>query len=101
MKTSSSPISPNHTNDLFSKTYHYHVTQETIHSNELGSYVTYGIRAECNGESLAFVSDVSLTLEQAQRLAELCTECQLSPIHLCDVIEDFLADPSVILSTFR
>ena len=29
----------------------------------------------------------------AQRLAQLCTQGQLEPIHLMDVIEDFVADP--------
>ena len=31
--------------------------------------------------------------QQAQRLAQLCTQGQLEPIHLMDVIEDFVADP--------
>ena len=28
-----------------------------------------------------------------QRLAQLCTQVQLEPIHVMDVIEDFVADP--------
>ena len=42
---------------------------------------------------IAFVPDICTNTQQAQRLAQLCTQGQLEPIHLMDVIEDFVADP--------
>ena len=42
---------------------------------------------------IAFVPDICTNAQQAQRLAHLCTQGQLEPIHLMDVIEDFVADP--------
>ena len=51
-----------------------------------GTYVSYGIRAVlASGKEAASVSDVSPDFAFVQRLADLCTLEQLSPIHLHDV----------------
>ena len=77
--------------------YRYLVIEQNMTSEELGTYVTYGMCVERDQEILALIHDLSPNLEDMQRLADLCTEHQLSPDHLADVIEDFLADPSLML----
>ncbi len=61
---------------------------------ELGTYDSVGILAEeCEQgrtKEVIWISDVGTDWEAVSRLAELCTEGQLSPCHLLDVIEDFL-----------
>ena len=64
---------------------------------ELGRYTAFGIAAQKRvpdgWRQIAFISDICTNAQQAQRLAHLCTQGQLEPIHLMDVIEDFVADP--------
>lgn len=69
----------------------YIPVKEELCTPELGTYVSYGIRAVlASGEEAASVSDVSTDLAFVQRLATLCTLGQLSPIHLRDVVEDII-----------
>ena len=64
---------------------------EHLHSDELGEYDTYGIKAvDAAGKVLESVSDVSLDGEFVTELCRKCTENQLHPIHLMDVIEDHI-----------
>ena len=72
--------------------YRYVPVQETITTEENEVRVTYGISVRTVEEEIAFVRDVSTELEEIQALTDLCTEKQLAPIQLPDVIEDFLAE---------
>ncbi len=78
--------------------YRYIPVRESLESDELGTYISYGIcvRRE-KEEEIEFISDVSTEFEKVKRLAHICTEKQLSPEHLSDVIEDFLSDEESIL----
>ena len=71
--------------------------EQTLFSCELGRYTAFGIAAQKrvpdSWRQIAFVPDICTNAQQAQRLAQLCTQGQLEPIHLMDVIEDFVADP--------
>ena len=67
--------------------YQYLAVEQTLFSCELGRYTAFGWR------QIAFVPDICTYAQQAQRLAQLCTQGQLERIHLMDVIEDFVADP--------
>ena len=77
--------------------YRYLAVEQTLISSELGRYTAFGIAAQKQlpdgWRQIAFVPDVCTNAQQAQRLAQLCTQGQLEPIHLMDVIEDFAADP--------
>lgn len=75
--------------------YTYSAVQEILETEENEKYVSYGISVKAVDDEIAFVSDVSTELEEVQRLAELCTEQELAPEHLCDVIEDFLNAESI------
>ena len=78
------------------KRYIYKAVRQELRADELGTYVTYGIRVSSDGQQLTFVSDVSTDEQAARHLAELCTSEQLDPIHLNDVIEDFLVDLTTV-----
>lgn len=75
--------------------YRYTPVQETLSSDELGTRISYGMRVEVMEEELTFVSDISGDYEEVRHLAELCTAKQLDPVHLPDVLEDFLVECAV------
>lgn len=78
--------------------YNYVPVQETKKGEDEASYVTYGLSVRSVEDEIAFVSDVSTDLEEVRRLADLCTEQELAPEHLQDVIEDFLVDSDAVLA---
>ena len=59
-------------------------------------YTTYGIAlADCSDGGAVIIKaipDLSTDRERTRRLAELCGELHLSPLHLADVADDFLAE---------
>ena len=65
----------------------YVAVEEQLYTSELGWYRTYGIRAENEcGETVTQISDVSPESGFAEALAKACTEGELSPEQLQDVI---------------
>ena len=74
--------------------FRYALISEKLFSSELGRYRSFGIRAfqktECGWREVAFVSDVSTDRAAVEQLARRCTDGQLDPIHLLDVVEDAL-----------
>lgn len=75
--------------------YRYLPVKETAVSEEQVAYATCGIRVLCadgvQSMETAHIADVSTEYTSVLRLAQLCTEEQLDPVHFPDVIEDFLA----------
>ena len=51
---------------------------------------TYGIKAVENGKTICSVADISTDSVYVKTLITLFEKYNLSPIHLKDVIEDFL-----------
>ena len=78
--------------------YQYVPVQETLTSDELGTYVTYSVSVQTVSEEIAFVRDVSTDFDEIVQLTERCTEQQLDPVHLDDLIEDFLVDSEMVLN---
>ena len=72
--------------------FKYKTVREKLNSDELGSYVTYGIIIYKNKELLKYISDVSTIKRDVQDLVRRCNEEQLDPIHIEEVISDYLAD---------
>lgn len=74
--------------------YLYHPHKESLYSPCLGHYVTYALCAyndATDAQSLVQeVPDVSTDFCFVSGLAQLCTEHQLEPTHLLDVVEDTL-----------
>ena len=75
-------------------TYRYASVREKRRTSEIGTYVTYGLRAyERVGKKwreVAYVSDVCVDAATVRRLARSCTQGNLDPCHLFDIVEDFL-----------
>lgn len=83
------------TNTNTTKQWEYHIIAESCSHPDYGTYRTYGIQAFCRQneqlEPVANVHDVSTQLTYVEQLAQLFTAQQLSPIHLEDVITDFIS----------
>ncbi len=84
----STPVLPEDTAKC-AGTWRYEVFQETLETEKLGPYWTYGIRLVGGGE-VAAVHDVTVRRDVAEDLAALFTEAGLSPLHLEDAVADFL-----------
>ena len=82
-------------NAEIANSYFYEAVRESLTSDELGVYVSYGISVSLNGQTVAFVSDVSPDGADVERLVERCNREQLDPIHLNDVIEDHLSEVTI------
>ncbi|MBE5927930.1 MAG: hypothetical protein E7267_00915 [Lachnospiraceae bacterium] len=67
----------------------YKVVEECLWDIHGKPYITYGIMSL---EDDVYVPDVSLNKENIIRFVNLLNEEALEPIHLMDVIEDFLCD---------
>lgn len=62
---------------------------QNIHIIENESHIGYGI--EYSGEDgLILLEDIACHNEELAELIRLCNTLSLSPIHLSDVVEDFL-----------
>ena len=53
---------------------------------------TYGIDVICDAEKCMAIEDISTDSECVEALKELCNRCKVSPLHIKDVIEDFMAE---------
>ena len=71
----------------------YELITTTVFHEEIGSYVGYGIRY---GQHT--VTDISVDRAKIEILIELMNSNELSPLHMMDIIEDFLAEDSDFFS---
>jgi len=70
--------------------YNYIAVEEQLEHPDIGTYTSYGIKAMRENEDIAFISDVSVNKAFVEALARCCTDLQLDPIHLFDVVEDVI-----------
>ena len=74
--------------------FRYTLRKENLFNPDVGCYISFGIAAFEETDSgwvrCAFVSDVSTDDKAVLELVQRCNEQQLFPIHLLDVIVDFL-----------
>lgn len=61
------------------------------YSDDCEKHIGYGIGCIDKGEVLAF-EDVSTNYVKMAELVSLCNSLKLSPIHLSDVVSDFIAE---------
>ena len=70
----------------------YEIQMEWLYHPDLGWYMTYMIMAErkiINGwEQIKTIHDVTTKRTLAIKIASMCNEYQLSPVHMRDVIDD-------------
>ena len=71
--------------------FRYLPFKENMHSDELGDYITFGIKAfNPSGCETICISDVSVNEAFVTDLCRKCMDAQLNPIHLLEVIEDYI-----------
>lgn len=72
--------------------YFYRSKKQKLYDPELGQHVSFGIGVwkPFAAAPVLFIPDVSLDGKAVRRLALRCTLCQLDPLHLWDVVEDFI-----------
>ena len=70
--------------------YSYHPVEETICHAEHGKFTTYGILVVCDGQILYTLSDVFADRVVVESICHMCTQEQVEPVHLNDVIYDML-----------
>ena len=66
----------------------YKVISETSTHPDIGSFDTFGLEVYENGTLIQTESDVSAEWDVVNRIARLCNEEQLEPVHLRDVIQN-------------
>lgn len=74
--------------------FRYRPVKQFLSSLELGEYCSYGIHAfvttpsGCSDAGLIF--DISCDFDFVALLADKCTQLQLDPVHLLDIVFDVL-----------
>ena len=72
--------------------YHYYLFMTTVENNEISDrqYDTYGIALEESDD--VRIEDISTDEKFVKSLVDLCNECQVSPVHFPEVIQDAIED---------
>lgn len=71
--------------------FQYRLFNETLNSSEIGEYKATGIMVlDENENELIKMSDVSTNEDDVKKVVDLCNQEQVEPIHLYDILEDFL-----------
>ena len=68
----------------------YILIAEEITNEDIGTYTSYGIELRYGEEIVVRISDVDTDREGVENLCKLCNDLKLSPIHLREVVEDYL-----------
>ena len=75
---------------------HYKAIRETLTHPEIGRYVSYGIAGYGDdGQLRCLVPDVCPDAGEGAAFAAQCTQEQVEPMQLMDVIEDHIGVPCV------
>lgn len=74
--------------------FQYTHFKEHLFSDYIGNYDTFGIKVfqKTDGEMqcISSISDVSIDSDLTELIAQECTQGQLDPIHLFDVVSDLI-----------
>lgn len=68
----------------------YEVETKILPDENGKEYVAYGIKVYDGAELISIVSDISVNYEKVEEFCNRMNECELDPIHLPNVVEDFL-----------
>lgn len=69
----------------------YRTEKHIIRAENTDPYESYCLACYQNGMLALQIADLSLSGSSVERLAEQCNRLELSPLHLRDIAEDFLA----------
>ena len=87
-----------HSDQTSLPTWEYHIIAERCVHPDIGVYRSYGIHAfEIIGKlirPIAQMHDITTIQEEVETLVQLCNAYQLSPVHLSDVVADFIEKTS-------
>ena len=87
-----------YSNQTTTPTWEYHIIAERCIHPDIGVYRSYGIHAfEVTGNHIRPVTqihDITSIQTEAETLVQLCNAYQLSPVHLSDVVADFIEKTS-------
>mgnify|MGYP003479150909 FL=1 len=87
-----------YSNQTTTPTWEYHIIAERCIHPDIGVYRSYGIHAfEIIGKlirPIAQMHDITTIQEEVETLVQLCNAYQLSPVHLSDVVADFIEKTS-------
>ena len=76
--------------------YVYFLKKEQLYHRDIGRYIGYGIGVyrKCNGKEyfIRYIPDVFTERKSAEKMVRNCTALQLEPIHLEEIIEEFLCE---------
>ncbi len=75
--------------------YQYQLTASESAAEENGK-VTYGISITDKNGICGKIEDISPDKAEMEKLVSLCNELQLDPIHLEDIVDDFLSTLTVL-----
>jgi len=71
--------------------YHYVLRCDRLFSEDIGSYVAYGLDVlDETHTCISTIRDITTDKAALAHLVELCNSLQLSPVHIHDVVEDFV-----------
>lgn len=68
--------------------YQYSLVEQFLSAPDIGSYQTFGIQVWQGNTMVALISDVSPDRALVERLAAQCTNGQLEPVHILDVVHN-------------
>ena len=68
----------------------YRTIRQALRSDEIGTYMAFGICVQNGASDSCCIPDVFLHEQEAKDFVARLNELQLSPIHLMDAIEDAL-----------
>ena len=62
------------------------------YEDEVGTHTGYGIAVvDCRANTISAATDLSSNKSEVAELVSRCNELELSPVHVKDVVEDFLS----------
>lgn len=71
--------------------YMYQLNETNVEDEDGNVYIVYGIDAvDRAGNIIESFTDIFFERSKAESFVALCNECELSLIHLADVVEDAL-----------
>jgi len=73
--------------------YCYKAVEQQAYNEYIGTFTAYGItvwQSDQPEDYLLCMADVTTDQVEAENLARLCNEAGLEPVHLADVVENFL-----------
>ena len=73
-----------------------YIVAENVYRNGDDTIKSYGVAVgnESDGETiiLTSISDISSDIKQIERLVDICNRLRLDPVHIQEVVSDFLAN---------